>query len=160
MGNPQVSLVICTRNRVARLKRCLQYVAKQRPSCTWELVVVDNGSSDETRAVLTEYVAGVPFSARVVQEPAPGVGRAKNAGWAASRGEIIAFTDDDCYIAPDYIDRVWKAFCNNTEVGFAGGRVDLFDPMDFPLTINTSAELAFLKPRTNFTIGPIVGANM
>ena len=50
----QISIVICTRNRLEILKTCLQYVAEQEAFCSWELVVVDNGSSDGTGTFLGE----------------------------------------------------------------------------------------------------------
>jgi glycosyltransferase involved in cell wall biosynthesis len=157
--NRDVSLVICTRNRAAQLNDCLQHVARLRPSCSWEFVVVDNGSSDGTGTVLTEYAANVPFSVKVVQENVPGLGRAQNTGWKAACGDIIAFTDDDCYVAPDYIDKVREAF-SDAKVGFAGGRIDLFDPADYPITINTSDRRELIEPRSFIPAGVLQGANI
>jgi GT2 family glycosyltransferase len=154
-----VSLVICTRNRAAQLKDCLQYVAGLKPSCSWELVLVDNGSSDETGVILSQYAANAPFPAKVLQSGVPGLGRAQNTGWRSARGEIVAFTDDDCYVARDYIDKVWEAF-SDPKVGFAGGRIDLFDPADYPITINTSGRRELIEPRSFMVAGVLQGANM
>jgi glycosyltransferase involved in cell wall biosynthesis len=154
-----ISLVICTRNRARQLKDCLQYVARLKPSRSWELVVVDNGSSDETDAILAEYTSNVPFSTKLLQESVPGLSRARNTGCKAAHGEIIAFIDDDCYVAPDYIDKVWEAF-SDAKVGFAGGRVDLFDPADYPITITTSDRRELMKPRNFIPAGMLHGANM
>jgi glycosyltransferase involved in cell wall biosynthesis len=159
MERPAVSLVICTRNRANQLKVCLGYVARQQPSCSWELVVVDNGSSDGTAALLAEYTAKVAFPATVIFEGVSGLGRARNAGWTAASGEIIAFTDDDCYVAPDHIDRVRETF-GDANIGFAGGRVDLFDPADYPITIKTSDERELIERGSFLRAGVIHGANM
>jgi glycosyltransferase involved in cell wall biosynthesis len=156
---PAVSLVICTRNRARQLEDCLQYVSRLQPTCLWELIVVDNGSNDETAVVLAEYMASVPFAGKVIFEPVAGLGRARNAGWIAARGEIIAFTDDDCYVTPDYIDRVCEIFID-PKIGFAGGRVDLFDPSDAPMTIKTSDQSELAPPRSYISNMLIVGANM
>jgi glycosyltransferase involved in cell wall biosynthesis len=159
MNNLDVSLVICTRNRAAQLKDSLQYVACLKPSCCWELVVVDNGSGDTTGAIIADYAANVPFSVRLLQEGIPGLGRARNTGWKAARGDVVAFTDDDCYVAPDYVDRVREAF-SDAKVGFAGGRVDLFDPADYPITIRTSSQRELIEPRSFIPGGALHGANM
>jgi glycosyltransferase involved in cell wall biosynthesis len=153
------SLVICTRNRATQLKTCLEYVARQQPSCSWELVVVDNGSSDGTAGLLTEYAAAVGFPVATAFEGIPGLGRARNAGWTAARGEIITFTDDDCYVAPDYMDRACETFAD-PKIGFAGGRIDLFDPADYPATIRTDPQPQLIEPRSFIAAGLLQGANM
>jgi len=156
---PAVSLVICTRNRAARLTTCLQYVSRIETSHTWELVLVDNGSTDGTAAVLAEYAAAAAFPVTVVFEAKPGLGRARNAGWRAARGDLVAFTDDDCYVAPDYLDRMREAFIDK-RVGFAGGRVELFDPSDVPMTIKTSVQPESREPRSFIQPGWLPGASM
>lgn len=159
MGRPEVSLVICTRNRADHLRGCLHHLARLAPSCAWELVIVDNGSSDETGALLTAFARDARSPLKLLREEMPGVSRAKNTGWAAASGSVIAFTDDDCYVAPDYIDKVVGAF-TDPKVGFAGGRVELYDPADYPITIQTSTQRALIQPRSLVPAGAIHGANM
>lgn len=151
--------MICTRNRAEQLKPCLEYVARLEASCPWELIVVDNGSTDATREILASFAASAAFPVTVLFEPKPGLGRARNTGWRAAKGEIIAFTDDDCYLAHDYIDRVRDIF-DDQQIGFGGGRVELFDPTDAPLTIRTEVEPELLPPRSFVDPGWILGANM
>ena len=91
MGSPAVSLVLCTRNRAEQLKVCLEYVARQNPSCSWELVVVDNGSTDDTGKVLAEYAAKAPFPTQVLYEGRPGKSRGLNQifkGWASGEWRL------------------------------------------------------------------------
>ena len=159
MDSPAVSLLFCTRNRAEQLKSCLEYVARLNSSCSWELVVVDNGSIDDTGRVLSDYAATVPFSTTIVYEGKPGKSRGLNRGLRVTRGEIVALIDDDCYVAPDYIDRVREIF-DDPRIGFAGGRVELFDPADYPISITTSTVLEFLAPRSYVPPGWILGANM
>jgi glycosyltransferase involved in cell wall biosynthesis len=159
MNSPVVSLLLCTRNRAEQLKDCLEYIARLNPECSWELVVVDNGSTDDTGRILSEYAGKVPFPTTTLYEGRAGKSRGLNQALPVTRGDIIALIDDDCYVAPDYIDRVRESF-DDPRVGFAGGRVELFDPTDCPLTIRTSTEPEFLPPRSYVKPGWILGANM
>lgn len=84
MDSPALSLVICTRNRASQLGECLEYVARLQPTCSWELVVVNNGSSDGTREVLEQFAAKVVFPMTIVFEDKPGQGLARNTGWKAA----------------------------------------------------------------------------
>ena len=153
-------LVVCTRNRAAQLEQCLEHIARLRPTCSWELVVVlDNASSDRTCAGRARFATEVIFPVTIIFEGKPSLGRARNTGWSAARGDIVAMTDDDCYVLPDYIDRVREIF-DDPKIGFAGGRVDLFDPTDYPISIVTSDEPALKPPRSFIQPGWIIGANM
>jgi glycosyltransferase involved in cell wall biosynthesis len=159
MDSPAVSLVLCTRNRAEQLKICLEYIARQNPSCSWELVVVDNGSTDDTGRILSEYAAKAPFPTHILYEGQPGKSRGLNQALRVTRGDIMAFIDDDCYVASDYIDRAREVF-EDPKIGFAGGRVELFDSTDYPLAIWTSTEPALLAPRSYLEPGFVPGGNM
>ncbi len=87
-GARRVSIVVRTRNRVSKLARCLEHIGNIRSGKDWELIVVDNGSTDQTPRFTCTRLSGVfPRPARVVLEPAPGGTRSRNAGSAAARGE-------------------------------------------------------------------------
>jgi glycosyltransferase involved in cell wall biosynthesis len=159
MGKPAVSLILCTRNRAEQLKDCLEYIAGQNSSCPWEPVVVDNGSTDNTGRILSEYAAKVPFRLTVIYEGEPCRSRGLNEALRVCQGEIIALTDDDCYVAPDYLDRVLEIF-EDPKIGFVGGRVELFDSDDYPMTVQTSTDPMYLPPRSYVEPGWILGANM
>jgi glycosyltransferase involved in cell wall biosynthesis len=154
-----ISLVICTRNRAQQLNTCLAYIAALNTSIPWELIVVDNGSSDSTSHVLRDFARSASFPVIILNEPMPGLGRTRNRGWRAARGEIIAFTDDDCYVLPDFPDRVLEAFADPT-MGYCGGRAKLYDSSDYPITINESAVSEIFPPNNYFATGVIHGANM
>lgn len=155
-----VSLVICTRNRAARLRTCLQYVGAIQARIPWELVVVDNGSSDDTQAVLREFAPTCSAPINMVSELRRGMGPARNTAWRTASGEIIAFTDDDCYVSPDFIDAIAEVFTPNDRLGYVGGRILLHDPKDARLTINESEERLHFPRRTLLWSGAVQGANM
>ena len=156
---PAISLVVCTRDRGARLEPALAALARLACRRPWELVLVDNGSRDDTRARLDAFAAPAPIAARVVSEPRPGLGRARNAGVLASRGAVVAFTDDDCYPAPDYLDAVLAVF-DDPAVGYMGGRITLHDRTDDPVTTRDVAVATPLPAGSFVPAGLIQGANM
>ena len=92
MAEPAVSVIVPTYNRSASLRRLLDALARcDVPEGGFEVIVVDDGSSDDTQAVVDE--AGVPV--RYVRQENAGPAAARNRGWRLSRSPIVAFTDDD-----------------------------------------------------------------
>ncbi len=94
---PHASVIIATHNRANELRACLAALSRQSARDSFEVVVVDNGSHDETPAVLA---AAAGASVRRVYEAQPNRAKARNAGIAAARGELIIFCDDDT-LAPE-----------------------------------------------------------
>jgi glycosyltransferase involved in cell wall biosynthesis len=138
------SLIICTRDRCLQLVACLQSVRQLPFERPWELIIVDNGSTDETAGTVQEFIRTATVRVVYVFEPKPGLGNARNAGVRTACGKILAFTDDDCYPAPDFLSRVWCAF-QDPMVGYIAGRIMLHDPCDHRITVNESATpLVFL----------------
>lgn len=154
-----VSLVICTRDRSGPLQRCLAAVATISFRGDWELVVVDNGSSDATPAVIAAFAAVQPFPVRQVDQPRPGLSNARNAGVAAAAHDLVLFTDDDCYVDPGILDAATAAFADPA-IGFATGRVRRFDPDDAPVTINESQAPRRFPPKRFLPAGAVKGANL
>jgi GT2 family glycosyltransferase len=155
----RLSVVVCTRGRPAQLRACLDRFRRLSGAMAWELVVVDNGPGGDASDVLRRYRSEAPHPLRIVEESEPGLGRARNRGWRASAGELIAFTDDDCYPADDYLDRLVECFADQS-LGFLGGRVLLFDPTDFPITIQELDRRVAIEPRAFVPAGLIHGANL
>jgi hypothetical protein len=156
---PLLSLVVATRNRAAFLPEALASLERLTLDAAWELVIVDNGSSDGTGALLRGFSARARFPVRVVEEPRPGLSRARNAGWRAARGARVAFTDDDCYPRPDYLAQIARGL-GEGGVDFLGGRILLHDPGDAPVTIQLRNERVEIPPRSFVPPGLIQGANM
>jgi glycosyltransferase involved in cell wall biosynthesis len=154
-----LSLIICTKNRAAQLSQTLAYVGQLRSNADWEVIIVDSGSTDDTPRVITDFLKSATFPATTTYEAQPGNGRGRNAGLALARGTIIAFSDDDCYLTPDYVDQVLEVF-KASEIGFAGGRIKLYDPSDYPITIRDLDSPQYFAPRSFIPGGTIQGANM
>jgi glycosyltransferase involved in cell wall biosynthesis len=103
---PRVSVVVATFNRAERLGRLLAGLRAQTlPPDEFEIVIVDDASSDGTAAILAEAVAAGDLNLRVVRH-GENRGRAtsRQDGWQTAAAELIAFTDDDCVPAPDWLE--------------------------------------------------------
>jgi glycosyltransferase involved in cell wall biosynthesis len=118
-----VSVVLCTWNHARSLARTLTSLAELAPpGCAWELVVVDNGATDDTAAVLHDWRGRLPL--RVEREPRLGLAYARNTGMAKASGELVVFTDDDVLV-----DRAWLAVYvdaarRHPEADYFGGHVE------------------------------------
>jgi glycosyltransferase involved in cell wall biosynthesis len=157
-----VSVIVSTRNRAASLDRCVQaFEALEFDPAAWELVVVDNGSTDHTDDVLRLFAARVPFRVTLLREPMPGVSRARNRGAQCAAAPLLAFTDDDCYVAPDFLTRVVEGFAAaEPACGYIGGRILLHDPTDAPETIKLDEAPAEIPADTCIQPGVLHGANL
>ena len=91
---PDASVVIATRNRAGLLRGCLERLSAQSAAGRFEVVVVDNGSTDETPAVVVA-AAHAGLAVRGIHVAEPNRGKARNAGIAACSGAAILFCDDD-----------------------------------------------------------------
>jgi GT2 family glycosyltransferase len=154
-----ISLVVASRNRALQLNSCLSHINEVRTSAQWELIVVDNASTDNTPEVLRRFERSASFPVTVVTEPVPGLGRAHNRGWRVAKGEIVAFTDDDCYVLPDLLDQAVEVFAD-PRIGYCGGRIKLYDRSDHPIATNHSTVPLIFPPRSYLEFGIIQGANM
>ena len=123
-----------------------------------ELVLVDNASTDDTFSTLSRWASNRP-GVVLVQEPRAGLGRARNTGWRASSGRIVVMTDDDCYVQRDFLDQWLAVFAENPEVGWAGGKILLHDPLDEPVGIDEWPEIRRYPVGTYMYCGAIQGAN-
>lgn len=112
---PKVSVIIPALNEDKYIKECLDSVIKlEYPKDRYEVIVVDNGSTDNTNKI----VAGYPV--KLIEKPGIKVGAVRNAGVAESDGDILAFTDADCVLPERWLnDALDFLFSNN--VGAVGG---------------------------------------
>jgi GT2 family glycosyltransferase len=155
----QISLIVCTKNRARQLMASLDAMRRIRCDLRWELIVVDNGSTDDTSSVLARFNSDF-HEMRSTYEPKSGLGRARDKGCKCARGELFVFTDDDCYPSEDFLDATCEVFKENPDWGYVGGRVLLHDPRDIRMTISESMIPVFLPPRSFIPAGLIKGANM
>jgi GT2 family glycosyltransferase len=110
---PAVSVVICSNNGARTISDCLQGLRRVRYP-NFEVIVVDDGSTDETAAIAGR------FGARVIQTPNRGLSNARNTGLEAASGEIVAYLDDDAWPDPDWLLHLVSALTADGCAG-AGG---------------------------------------
>jgi len=119
---PDLSVVICTYDRPELLRLALLSLLKQSPAnITYEVVVVDNNSTPETRAVVDEFIES-DARVRYVRETRQGNAYARNTGVAQARAPIVAFLDDDVTVRDHWIEIIPRTF-TETNADFIGGKV-------------------------------------
>jgi glycosyltransferase involved in cell wall biosynthesis len=124
---PRGSIVICTYNRADRLVHALASIDRlEDPGSPYEVVVVDNASTDGTPALLRDWAAravpGGPVR-RAVHEPRPGKSFALNLAVASTTSDWLALTDDDVLVTPDWLAVAAKAFAERPDLDYLGGKV-------------------------------------
>ena len=153
-----LSVVICTRNRADQLANALNRWAELTPKSSWELIIVDNGSTDATPQIVAEAQKRIP-ALRYALEPRIGLGAGRDRGWRETRGEIVALTDDDCYPSSSYVDDYVEAFRRSPDLGYMGGRILLWDEDDVRLTVDYREEAEEIAPYRFIPAGTLHGAN-
>src|ERR1700742_4574973 len=97
----KASVLVCTRNRASSISETLEALAAlDYPN--FEILIVDSSTGEDREKTA---VLAAKFKAKYVPEPRPGLSLARNTGIAAASGEIIAFTDDDCVPAKDWLTK-------------------------------------------------------
>ena len=119
------SIVVCTRDRVDRLRECLAHLDAQVGAGDHEVVVVDNGSTDGTGGFVRAWAAADPGRRRRLHEPIAGLSRARNRGVAAATGEVVLFIDDDALAPRGWVAAHLAAYARDPAVVAAGGPVAL-----------------------------------
>ncbi len=159
-STPLISVVIATRDRRDSLARCLDALARNGAQfgAAWQTIVVDNGSSDGTAALLAQRQTRRDLALDVVAETQPGLAVARNAGLARAVGEIIAFTDDDCLVEQDWLAAMASAYRDTAAADAIGGWVGLHDPADLPTSIRISVEPVWITDSLH-ALAQLIGCN-
>ena len=120
-----ISIVLATFNGASTLPTTLDAFCRLRtPKCGFEMIAVDNASTDETRAILEDYRDRLALT--IVQEPAPGKSNAMNSGIRYARGSLVLFTDDDVIPSPDWVCAYADAAEAHPDVDIFAGQVRHF----------------------------------
>ncbi len=119
-----ITVILCTYNRCSRLARSLEstMALELPPSIEWEILVVDNNSTDQTRKVVEDYMQRSPRRFRYLFEPKQGKSHALNSGIRAAHGELLAFMDDDVTVEPTWLQNLTAGLHDGESAG-AGGRI-------------------------------------
>lgn len=149
-----VTVILCTFNRCESLRAALSSVAvSQMPeSVSWEVLVVDNNSTDSTRAVVEEYSDKYPGRLRYLFEARPGKSNALNTAIRETKAQILAFMDDDVQVQPDWLHMLTRVFADQAYRG-AGGRILPESQFTAPAWLEISRPYA-LAPLAMFDLGP------
>jgi GT2 family glycosyltransferase len=116
---PDISVVIPTHDRLPCLRRCLDALAAQRfPPDRMEVIVVADGCSDGTESAVP--MVAVPFTLRVIAQPAAGAAAARNAGAADARGRLLLFLDDDVIATPELVSAHVQAHAERGDCAAVG----------------------------------------
>ena len=136
------TVLICTYNRAAHLGNTLDSLARLPPaSFTWDVLIVDNNSTDDTRAVVERRVASFPVPLRYLFEARQGKSHALNHGMAAAQAAIIVFTDDDVKVGPRWLEAAVRPLLQRTDIDYTGGPVNPLWPGPRPAWLDEKGDL-------------------
>jgi glycosyltransferase involved in cell wall biosynthesis len=121
---PLISVILCTRNRADLFEKAMASLVQQEfPSTDYEIIVVDNASTDRTPEIARRFQEIAPV--RYFRETRLGLCIARNTGWQNAAGRYIAFFDDDAIARPGWLRAIWDAFERwPKSAGVIGGRVE------------------------------------
>ena len=120
-----VSVVVCTRNRSEVLKESSAALWRMDyPPDRWEVLIVDNHSSDDTLTVARDIASMHPGRVQVIEERELGISVSRNAGIQRARGEVIAFLDDDSFPEPGWLSALVEVLTREPEALVVGGPVE------------------------------------
>jgi glycosyltransferase involved in cell wall biosynthesis len=156
----KISVLICTRNRAKALEKALRRFYEQRfaGDYRFELIIVDNGSTDETKEVIERCLALRPETTRYLFERRRGLTYARNTAVAAANGEIIVFTDDDVLVSEDWLDEIHREFSADPQLHILSGKVLLANERLQPVALHDYEERRYFQFPDSGCF--VMGANM
>src|SRR5262245_4735180 len=156
-----ISVVIATYNRCASLMATLRSLANSQvpAGLLCEVIIVDNNSTDETRATVNGFIDSGQQNARYLFEQQQGKSVALNNGVREAKGKIIAMTDDDCVVDSRWIASILQEFTSDADLAAMGGRVELYNRMDQPMKVRVSKQRRVIAPFDPCS-PPIIGCNV
>jgi glycosyltransferase involved in cell wall biosynthesis len=117
------TVLICTYNRERLLAETLECLAAVQPPADlrWEVLVVDNNSTDGTRHVVESRAGTYPVPLRYLFEGRQGKAHALNTGVASSQAQVVVFTDDDVRVAPEWLEAGVRPLLERNDIDYTGG---------------------------------------
>ena len=121
-----ISVIICTYNREKFILKTLQCIRDQSfPETGFEIIILNNNSSDTTKAICIEFInQSSGFNINYVEEYNQGLSYARNRGLKEAKGDIITFIDDDAFAVPDFLKSIQDFFTQNPSALTLGGKVE------------------------------------
>ena len=137
------TVIVCTYNRSRNLPSCLGALAEQKGTegIEWEVLVVDNNSSDDTSEVVAKLGRELPIRVRYAREAQQGLNHARNRGIADSASTWFTFVDDDIRVCPDWLAALHEAFIRD-DADAVGGRIHLDPTVKLPPWVEPGTEIA------------------
>ena len=129
----KASVVICTHNRKSFIAKSLASVLQQNfDKRQFEVIVVDNGSTDGTSETARAFLAShsKKEQVRLVKEPTLGLSQARNRGLSEAQGQFVLYLDDDAVASPNWLLSMIKIFESDPKIAVVGGRIDPLWPSD------------------------------
>src|SRR5262245_26355333 len=120
---PTATVLICTYNRADLLGETLDSLALCRATFSWNVVVVDNNSTDQTCSVVASRAATYPVKLVYLFEPRQGKSSALNTGLATTDAEIVVCTDDDVRVSQGWVEESCRAMLDDPAIDYTGGPV-------------------------------------
>jgi|GEM_PF-3222997 len=119
-----VSVVICCYNSAWVISKTLESLARQKTDAflEWEIIAVDNNSSDQTREIIKEFKhSSVSLKIRIVHESNTGLSHARITGYQCAKYNVIIFCDDDTLLCPEYVETAKSLIESRSEIALCGG---------------------------------------
>lgn len=157
----KLSIIIASYNRAASLLQFVQGLSHQvvPDNVDWEIIIVDNNSTDGTKNAIAPLVEENSRRYKYLLESRQGKSMALNTGLRVATGEILVFTDDDCVPDPKWLAKIALEFASDPSLSVLGGRVELYDKQDRPVTIRNFPERTLIESRDQVFLF-LIGANM
>lgn len=144
MPIPKVSVVIATYNRCQYLKDVLESLNQQDISReSFELIVVDNNSTDRTPEIVAEFCRTSGLAVRYIHESRQGLSIARNRGSAEAQGDIVAFIDDDAHADSAWLKMLLQVYDDFSDAGVAGGKIKLLWLVSRPSWLTGNLEMSY-----------------
>ena len=159
-----VSIIICCYNSALRLPETLKHLSLQQTSASWEVIVVNNNSTDATSQVANEEwdKSGASTAFRVVEEPTPGLAAARNKGIAEAKYDYLIYCDDDNWLSPNYVTDVYELFEKDSTIGIIGGNGSPVTEGEAPIWFEKFIHSYAAFPQSGIAqfVGGVYGAGM
>ncbi len=121
----KLSVVVCTYNRDQYIYECLAHLEKNKFHGEWEVLLIDNNSTDNTQSECDRFVADYsPSNYRYIKETNQGLSYARNRGIEESSGDWVIFLDDDAYVGESYLSTLYDWLTRYPETGAFGGAIE------------------------------------